>query len=107
MRHSKQDNQPSLAHGAQLLDDALEALHKVTLPIATELAQLSSLRDKFEALARINSVKIVTNFDPKPIPLRQFDWSAVDDNYEPGCPIGYGASERDALDDLKGQLEDA
>ena len=44
--------------------------------------------------------KIVTNYIYPPIPLRQFDWSATYDNYEPGCPIGYGSTEQDAIDDL-------
>ena len=42
---------------------------------------------------------ILTSYWPKPFPLRQFDWSATDDNYEPGCPIGYGASEAEAIAD--------
>lgn len=59
-------------------------------------------------------MKIVTDFWAKPIPIRQFDWSAVTDNYEggdgydePGGPIGYGATEDEAIADLKQQLEDA
>ena len=35
-----------------------------------------------------------------PIPLRQFDWSATYDGYEPGDPIGWGKTEQDAIDDL-------
>ena len=50
---------------------------------------------------------IKTDFWMKPIPPRNFDWSAVDDNYEPGCPIGFGATEQEAIDDLLAQLEDA
>lgn len=49
--------------------------------------------------------KIHTHYDPKPIPLRQFDWSAYDDNYEPGCPIGWGATEAEALADLAIEIE--
>ena len=41
-----------------------------------------------------------------PIPVRAFDWSATFEDYEPGCPIGYGASEQDAIDDLMEQWED-
>lgn len=52
-------------------------------------------------------MKIITNFVYPPIPIRQFDWSAVDDNYEPGCPIGFGATEQEAIDDLKQIMEDA
>lgn len=50
------------------------------------------------------SMKIVTDFWMKPIPPRQFDWSAVTDNYEGGDPIGYGATEADAVADLQEQL---
>ena len=48
---------------------------------------------------------ITTNIFP-PIPLRQFDWSAVTDNYEPGHPVGYGETKQAAIDDLLDQLED-
>ena len=48
---------------------------------------------------------IKTNYDPKPIPDRRFDWSAVDDStYDgPGSSIGYGATEQEAIDDLTDQ----
>jgi hypothetical protein len=58
--------------------------------------------------------KIVTHYWPPPIPSRQFDWTAVTDNYEggDGCderpgPIGHGRTEVEAIEDLKMQLEDA
>jgi hypothetical protein len=53
-------------------------------------------------------MKIRTHYDPPPIPLRNFDWSAVDDQtYDgPGCPVGYGATEQEAIDDLMLQIED-
>jgi hypothetical protein len=57
-------------------------------------------------------IKIVTHYDPKPIPMRQFDWTAVTDNYD-GAPdssnrhqVGYGRTEQEAIDDLKSHLED-
>lgn len=50
-------------------------------------------------------VKIITKYDPPPIPPRQFDWSAVTDDYEPGCPIGWGYTEAEAWWDLVGQLD--
>lgn len=49
--------------------------------------------------------KIKTEYWPKPIPYRQFDWSATEDSYEPGRPIGYGKTEAAAIADLKMQLE--
>lgn len=44
--------------------------------------------------------KIITTHINPPIPVRQFDWSAVRDGYEPGDPIGYGPTEADAKQDL-------
>jgi hypothetical protein len=49
--------------------------------------------------------KILTYYDPPPTPIRDHDWHAVDDNYEPGCPIGYGATEDAAILDLLVQYE--
>lgn len=43
---------------------------------------------------------VVTTYDPPPIPLRVFDWRATRDEYEPGLPIGFGRTERDAVLDL-------
>lgn len=53
-------------------------------------------------------MKIVTDFVYPPIPIRQFDWSAVDDDtYDgEGCKIGYGATEQEAIDDLLDQMND-
>jgi hypothetical protein len=48
--------------------------------------------------------KIRTSYWAKPIPLRQFDWDAVTDDYEPGHPIGYGRTEPEAIADLMEQL---
>ena len=49
---------------------------------------------------------IRTTYWAKPIPLRQFDWEATEDSYEPGCPIGYGRTESEAIADLQEQLEE-
>jgi len=68
------------------------------------------------ALHQINGVRISTNFDYPPIPVRGFDWSAVTDDYDCDCdqdgffsmcPIGHGATEQEAIDDLTEQLADA
>jgi hypothetical protein len=40
-----------------------------------------------------------------PIPIRSLDWQATLDDYEPGCPIGTGASERAAIIDLIEQID--
>jgi len=49
---------------------------------------------------------IVIRYDPKPIPSREFDWSAVPENYDLGSPIGYGRTKQEAVDDLLDQLEE-
>jgi hypothetical protein len=52
-------------------------------------------------------MKIRTSYWAKPIPIRAFDWSAVDDGAgDAHCPVGYGATERDAIDDLKRQIDE-
>jgi hypothetical protein len=52
------------------------------------------------------SLKIKTQCIYPPIPDRSFDWCAYDDaTYEPGCPIGYGATEQEAIADLMKELE--
>jgi len=51
-------------------------------------------------------MQIRTTFVYPPIPVRDFDWSAVDDDtYDgEGCPIGRGATEEEAIADLLEQL---
>ena len=52
-------------------------------------------------------MKIRTEFVHPPIPDRNSDWCAVDDDtYEPGCPIGWGRTEADAIADLMMLIED-
>lgn len=52
-------------------------------------------------------MKIQTDYWAKPIPIRRFDWCATWENYEGGDgyderpgPVGYGATEQEAIDDL-------
>jgi hypothetical protein len=64
------------------------------------------------AFHQISGIKIRTTFEYPPIPVRSFDWSAIDDDTYDGaddssCPIGHGATEQDAIDDLLDQLEEA
>ena len=44
--------------------------------------------------------KIITSYDYPPIPIRNYDWSAIREDYEPGDLIGTGRSEQEAKDDL-------
>lgn len=62
-------------------------------------------------------MKIVTHYDPKPIPVRDFDWTANLEGYDPGepdeegtyrggDPLGFGSTEAEAVADLMAQLAD-
>jgi hypothetical protein len=53
------------------------------------------------------SVKIQTSHNRPPIRQRDYDWSAVTDDYEAGHPIGHGATEDEAIANLVEQLETA
>jgi len=44
--------------------------------------------------------KIITRHEYPPIPIRDYDWSAIRESYEPGDPIGHGKTEQDAIEDL-------
>lgn len=49
---------------------------------------------------------VVTKYEPKPIPNRNFDWTAHGDDYDgPGSPIGYGATEEEAVANYRQQLD--
>jgi hypothetical protein len=62
-----------------------------------------SLHERFVAGLR---VMVRTSNDRPPIASREYDWSAVDDNYEPGDLIGHGSTEDAAIADLVKQLEE-
>lgn len=49
-------------------------------------------------------MEIITRFDPPPIPIKNSDWVATTDSYEPEDPVGRGATEQEAIDDLLDQL---
>jgi hypothetical protein len=51
-------------------------------------------------------IQIVTSLDPPPIPIRSMDWAARTTNYDGGDPIGRGATEQEAIDDLLDWLEE-
>lgn len=68
------------------------------------------------ALHQINGIRIRTEFEYPPIPVRDMDWSAIDeDTYDVDCdedgffstsPVGRGATEQEAIADLLEQIED-
>lgn len=47
--------------------------------------------------------KIITEHVYPPIPVRDMDWRATFDGYEPGDPIGTGPNEQAAINDLTAQ----
>ena len=52
-------------------------------------------------------MKIVTSYELKPIPMRCCDWCAVnDETYDYDQPVGYGATEQEAIEDLLSQIEE-
>lgn len=64
----------------------------------------------------IRGIRVSTNFDYPPIPVRDMDWSAIDydtydadcdgDGFFSNCPIGRGATEAEAIADLLEQIEE-
>jgi hypothetical protein len=51
-------------------------------------------------------MKICTMHNPPPIPIRNFDWTAIDDDtYDGlGSPVGTGPTEQAAIEDLMEQI---
>lgn len=68
------------------------------------------------AIHNINGIKVRTTHDYPPIPIRNMDWSAVDDDtYDVDCHqdgffstslVGRGATEQEAIADLLEQIEE-
>lgn len=52
------------------------------------------------------SSQIVTDYSPKPIPARQFDWTATLGEYDLGDCIGYGETKAEALTNLVDRLRE-
>lgn len=52
-------------------------------------------------------INIQTYYDPKPIPIRKFDWEAFDsDALDYDSVTGFGATKEEAIADLMEQLEE-
>lgn len=49
--------------------------------------------------------KIITKYDPPPIPWRGADYSAAYEDYDLGDPIGHGATAEEAVADLMQEIE--
>lgn len=50
--------------------------------------------------------RIVVEHVRPPIPIRDFDWCATFEDYEPGDPQGEGATKQAAIDDLMSKADD-
>lgn len=51
-------------------------------------------------------MKILTAFAKSAIPMIKCNWTAYENSYEPGDPIGRGITEDDAIADLLSQIRD-
>ena len=52
-------------------------------------------------------INIQTDYDPKPIPIRRFDWEACDsDALDYDSVTGFGATKEEAIADLMERLDD-
>lgn len=49
--------------------------------------------------------RIITKYDPPPISDRDHDWSACVEGASEDDPCGWGATEEEAIKDLKIELE--
>ena len=63
-------------------------------------------------MTKQQKINIQTDYDPKPIPIRRFDWEAVDydtlissDNAYDSV-TGFGATKEEAVADLMEQIEE-
>ena len=50
--------------------------------------------------------KIITEYEFPAIPIRDYDWSAAREDWDEGDLIGYGRTEKEAIDDLLEQEND-
>jgi hypothetical protein len=56
----------------------------------------------------MNARPILVDYDPKPIPVRRFDYVAARAGSDPECcHVGYGATEREAISDLRDREAEA
>ena len=51
-------------------------------------------------------MRINTELVEPPIPSRMFDWTATQEGYEPGDPVGRGCTEGEATLNLLDQLNE-
>ena len=89
--------------------------HEVSLPkLSSDLsdlwnildASIASALERAESLTADAEPDIRTTYVHPPIPIRTSDWCACVDGYQESGPYGWGATEEDAIADLKEKLED-
>lgn len=54
----------------------------------------------------MNLSNIITEYWPKPIPIRNYDWQAWVDGREESGQVGQGATEDAAVEDLLEQIDE-
>ena len=90
------------AHGCPIADEGVKCGRYWSRHCQTYLADLKVRRDEIVARADIRTEHVYP-----PIPVRQWDWSAIDHRtYDEGAPIGWGPTKQAAIDDLIEQLLD-
>jgi len=58
-------------------------------------------------LTKQQKINIQTYYDPKPIPIRRFDWEAFDsDALDYDSVTGFGSTKEEAIADLMERLDD-
>jgi len=58
-------------------------------------------------LTKQQNINIQAYYDPKPIPIRRYDWEAVDyDTLDYDSVTGFGETKKEAIADLMERLED-
>ncbi len=90
-------NEAELRELSQLIQDTVESFFSARSARDTQLIS-SKRRATTQPEGALEPV--YTAYDPKPIPMRDHDWCAYYDSYEPGAPLGWGASEQLAVNDL-------
>ena len=58
-------------------------------------------------MTKQQNINIQAYYDPKPIPIRRYDWEAVDyDTLDYDSVTGFGETKKEAIADLMERLED-
>ena len=57
-------------------------------------------------LTGVKTLTIATYYDPPPIPYRNQDWCAYEEGYEEDENCGWGATEREAINNFLDILEE-